>query len=271
VNEGVACAGAAPHPDGDAAPLLHLGLDPSFIVCDELASHRDGALYEALRSAMVKRSGVARTAPAWGRLHLNARVAAEGSWLPAGAVQRCVGTPIFTPGENIYVGVDVGSTASATAVAYVNEALHVGVEIFHGEEGILRAIDAVHDLAGQYRIVECAGDPWRWGQAGLELRARGINATDFPQTDVRMVPASQALRDALVERRMVLPPDRELAEHAANAVQRQGRRGWRIDKPSREANIDAVIALCIALQRAENRPAPLRVLWCWLGSVRKQV
>lgn len=80
-----------------------------------------------------------------------------------------------------------------------------------------------------------------------------------------MVPASQRLRSAVVEGRITLPPDRRLAEHAAKAVQRHGRRGWRLDRASRSPDdaIDGLIALCMALERAENRPAPVRLLG-WL-------
>jgi 5-methylcytosine-specific restriction endonuclease McrA len=42
-----------------------------------------------------------------------------------------------------------------------------------------------------------------------------------------MVPASGQLYDAIVHRRLVLPDDQVLATHAANAIARHGRRGWR--------------------------------------------
>ncbi len=82
----------------------------------------------------------------------------------------------------------------------------------------------------------------------------------YPQTDVRMVPASQRLREAIVDGLLTLPPDRQLAVHAANAVQRHGRRGWRLDRPDRSAPIDGLIALCMALDRAEQRAEPARLV-----------
>jgi phage terminase large subunit-like protein len=92
---------------------------------------------------------------------------------------------------------------------------------------VLRALETVRDLASRYAVQEVIADPWRWGQAALELEREGVCAVQFPQTDVRMVPASQRLRDAILEQRLVLPDDRRLAQHAANAVQRSGRRGTR--------------------------------------------
>ncbi len=174
-----------------------------------------------------------------------------------------MGEPTFEPGERVWIGVDVGGERSATAVVWVNESLQVGCAIFEGEEGVLRAADQVRELAATYSVAECIYDPWRFGQAALELEREGLVAVQFPQTDVRMVPASQRLREAIVEGRITLPPDRELAVHAANAVQRHGRRGWRLDKPDRSSPIDALVALAMALERAERRPEPVRLVG-WL-------
>jgi hypothetical protein len=56
------------------------------------------------------------------------------------------------------------------------------------------------------------------------------------------------------EHRLTLPDDPELARHASEAVARHNRGGWRIDKPNPRANIDAVIALAMAVERrAEAR------------------
>ena len=85
----------------------------------------------------------------------------------------------------------------------------------------------------------------------------------FPQHDARMIPASARLHAAIVEQRLTLPDHRELARHAADAVARDSRRGWRIDKPNPRANVDAIIALAIAVERTEHRPAPVELLG-WL-------
>jgi hypothetical protein len=52
--------------------------------------------------------------------------------------------------------------------------------------------------------------------------------------------------------RLTLPDDAELARHASEAIARHNRRGWRIDKPNPRSNIDAVIALAMAVERAEQ-------------------
>jgi len=78
-----------------------------------------------------------------------------------------------------------------------------------------------------------------------------------------MIPASQRLYDAIIERRIVHPNDPRLNAHVAAAIARHGRRGWRIDKANRQDKIDAVVALAMALDRIKDRPAPTRLVG-WL-------
>jgi phage terminase large subunit-like protein len=85
----------------------------------------------------------------------------------------------------------------------------------------------------------------------------------FPQTDHRMIPASSRLHAGIVEQRIALPDDRELARRASDAIAQHSRRGWRIGKPRRETNIDAIIALCMALERAKYEPEPVELIG-WL-------
>jgi len=188
----------------------------------------------------------------------------EGSWLPAGAWQACVGAPSFTDGEPIWVGVDVGGERSASAVVWVNGGLHVGCAIYHGDGGVLECVQQVRDLAGRYRLREVVFDPWRFGQAAQELERERVTVLEFPQNDVRMCPASVRLHAAITERRLTLPDDDELAKHAANTIAKHSRRGWRIDKPNARSNNDAIVALCMALERAEQpAPEPVRLVG-WL-------
>jgi phage terminase large subunit-like protein len=78
-----------------------------------------------------------------------------------------------------------------------------------------------------------------------------------------MIPASQRLYDAIIERRLVHPDDERLNRHVAAAIARHGRGGWRVDKADRQDKIDAVIALTMAVDRLENRPQPTRLVG-WL-------
>ena len=200
---------------------------------------------------------------AYRRYHANQWTAREGHWLPPGAWQACVSDPRVTDGEPIWIGVDVGGERSASAVVWVTEELRVGCSIYHGDSAILEVVDQVRALARQYDVRELVFDPWRFGQAAAELEREGMTVVAFPQHDQRMIPASGRLHAAIVEQRITLPRDDELARHAADAIARHSRRGWRIAKPNPRTNIDGVIALCMAVERAEFRPEPVELLG-WL-------
>lgn len=124
-------------------------------------------------------------------------------------------------------------------------------------------MERVRELQREYRIAEFIYDPWRARQAALELERERVRCVELPQTDVRMCPASAGLRAAIVEGRMTLPADRDLALHAVNAVARHSRRGWRIDSPARGVQVDGIVSLAMAVERAEHRPEPVGVLG-WL-------
>ena len=106
-------------------------------------------------------------------------------------------------------------------------------------------------------------DPWRFGQAAQELERERITVLAFPQTDVRMIPASDRLYRAIVEQRLTVPDHDELRAHAAATIAKHSRRGWRLDKAARTDNNDAIIALAMALERAEFKPEPVQLLG-WL-------
>jgi hypothetical protein len=54
-----------------------------------------------------------------------------------------------------------------------------------------------------------------------------------------------------------------LNAHVANAVAKDSPRGWRLEKRHRTASIDGVIALALAVERAEAK-APVAELLGWL-------
>ena len=121
--------------------------------------------------------------------------------------------------------------------------------------------DATGELqCGAVAVADAVGEHDR--PPGLDER-EGIAATQFPQTDVRMIPASDRLYRAIVEKRLTIPDNDELRQHAASATARRSRRGWRIDKLQRADNIDGIISLCMALDAVEAKPEPVELLG-WL-------
>ena len=200
---------------------------------------------------------------AYRRYHCNQWTAAVGAWLPAGAWQACAGHTKFTDGERVWVGVDVGGERSASAVVYINEQMHVGVETWTGDEAVLEVAAFVAELADRYQIVEAVYDPWRAGQMAQEWEQRGIQAVAFPQSDARMIPACERLYDAVVQGRLVHPDDPDLNRHVHAAVARHSRRGWRLERPDRSTNIDAAVAMAMAIDRHAYQPETVELLG-WL-------
>jgi phage terminase large subunit-like protein len=96
-----------------------------------------------------------------------------------------------------------------------------------------------------------------------EWEQRGIVAVAFPQSDSRMIPASERLYDAIVHQRLVHPDDPQLNAHVHAAVARHSRRGWRLERPDRTTNIDAAVALAMALDRHAYQLQPVELLG-WL-------
>ncbi len=177
-----------------------------------------------------------------------------GSWLPAGAWQACAADVHVDPGERVWLGIDVGGSRADSAVVWVTEDLRVGCRIFSGEDAVLEVAALVPELAKRFDVVEAVYDPWRAGQMAREWEQRGITAVEFPQFDSRMVPASQQLYDAIVERRLTHPDDPRLNEHVATAIARHSRRGWRVDKANKEERVDGVTAMVMAVSRATTPP-----------------
>jgi phage terminase large subunit-like protein len=101
---------------------------------------------------------------------------------------------------------------------------------------------------------EVAADPWRAAPMLLELGQRGIAVLDWPQSNERACPASQRLRDLIVDGKLRHPGDHDLDRAVEVAIATQVPRGWRIDRPggrgARDEPIDPLVALLMAVDRA---------------------
>jgi phage terminase large subunit-like protein len=208
----------------------------------------------------------ARVTPqAWAQFHACRWGVGEGAWLPPGAWSACRSAYEVEEGETVTLGVDVGGSRAASAVVAVTDDLRVAaVEVFEGNDSVLDVTEAVRRLAQGFVVREVAYDPWRFKSEALRLEGEGIGPmVEFPQSHARMVPASERLHATIVEERLRHYGDPDLDRHVAHAVAKPTGRGWRLDKSERGAQIDAAVALAMAVERAEFRPEPVRVL-AWL-------
>jgi phage terminase large subunit-like protein len=97
----------------------------------------------------------------------------------------------------------------------------------------------------------------------LELAERGIRITEFPQSNARMGPASERLHAAIVESRLKHRDDPALNAHVRQAIALDTPRGWRISKAKSRDQIDAVVAMAMAVEAAEQPVATVEFLG-WL-------
>lgn len=216
-----------------------------------------------IESADLKRQRSAVNELAFAQFHACRWGAREGAWLPAGAWQTCAGEAEIDDGEQVWIGVDIGGSRAASAVVMVTSDLRVQAKTWQGDDAVLKVVEHVRELAGRFSVREVAYDPWRFRSEALRLEDEGLPVVEFPQSTTRMVPASERLYAAVAEQRLTHPNDPDLNAHVAGAIAKQTNRGWKLDKSTNAAQIDAVVALAMALERAEQPVEPARVLG-WL-------
>ena len=204
------------------------------------------------------------TPQAWAQFHAGRWGVSEAAWLPPGAWGSCRELYAVEDGETVWCGVDVGGSRAASALVAVTADLRVAeVRTWQGNESVLEIPPAIRELGERFQIAEVAFDPWRFKSEAMRLEADGVGPmVEFPQSAARMTSASERLHSAIVERRLRHRGFPELDRHVAQAVARQvpGGRGWRLDKSNLTDQIDAVVALAMAVERAEVRPAPVRLV-----------
>lgn len=104
-------------------------------------------------------------------------------------------------------------------------------------------------------------DPHFFERSAVLLEGQGLNMIEFPQYDSLMAPASQALFELVVQKRLAHDGDADLRRQALAAVAKETDRGWRIQRPKgqkgkRRKHIDAAIALAMSAWKAESIPIP---------------
>ncbi len=199
------------------------------------------------------------------RLHLNQWVRQEERWLPMEFWDAGDAPPEIPNGADVVIAVDAAPKRDTTAVVIAHRDtdgdVHLIAEIFTADAtGILdyNAVkDYIRDAATRYEVTELIFDPYHFMQAARELEEEGIPARDFPQTDARMVPASQALFDAVTSGRLRHGGDPRLREQADAAAAKQTSRGWRLHKMKSTRPIDAMIAAAMALDALERDAGPV--------------
>lgn len=215
--------------------------------------------------ALLREQAQRLTPVSFAQFHASRWGVGEGAWLPAGAWSACAG-PWAPEAEPVWLGVDIGGSRAASAVVGVTAGLQVAeVHVLQGDEAVMGVVDRVLEIAGRRPVVEVAHDPWRFRSEALRLEAEhGLAVVEVPMSSTRLGQMSEGLHGAIVAGRLVHPDHPTLNQHVAAAVAKQTPRGWRLDKSTDAVQIDALIALAMAVSRAEQpAPEPARLLG-WL-------
>jgi phage terminase large subunit-like protein len=206
----------------------------------------------------------------WLQFHCCRWGVGSARWLPAGAWSGCRQVYTVEPDEPLVLGIDIGGSRSASAcvgcVGDENGVRVATVEILQGTDAVLGIVAHVEQLIAAGRpIAEIVFDPMRFSSEALRLeRAHGLQLTEWPQSETRMTICSENLHRLIVEGRLQHPGDRELDRHVAAATAKPTPRGWRLVKAADSLQIDGVIALAMAVERASTpAPDPVRLLG-WL-------
>jgi phage terminase large subunit-like protein len=214
----------------------------------------------------------------YARLHLNQWQSGEEAFIEAESWDACV-EPDWRPiGPNevlwdedgvrevplrLSVGVDAAvkhDCSAVVAVAHDGEKVRlVCHKIWTPRPG--RKIDLeltiepyLRHLRKHYRVASISYDPHQMLSIASTLSREGFPMHELPQQTANLTACAQNLWELIEARTLVLYPDKELRQHALNAVAILSPRGWRLDKKKRSHKIDGLAALSFACLDAIERP-----------------
>lgn len=209
------------------------------------------------------------------RFRVNAWTEADDLWLPEGAwaSMHTPGlqlVPRDQGGQPLWVGVDMGQkkdTAALVILQPTGETVELDDELVRRyrvkchiieppRDGrpidiaeVRRAIRSLHE---HFDVAEVAYDPWRFEESAQTLADEGVNMVEFPQSNERMCPATARLFDAILFGRLEHDGNGDFASQVNAATTTDvGDRGYRLTKRKASRPMDACVALCIALDRAD--------------------
>ena len=196
---------------------------------------------------------------AFRRWRLNQWVRAQESWLPLGAWESCINDNQLSDTLPAWVGIDMALKHDSVAVVIAqpqDDGIVVRSRIWNpSDSGIDVAAVEKHlrDLHHKYNIQEFAYDPAYFQRSAEALVDDGLPMVEFPQSGNRMVPACGNAYELIVNRKVIHDGSPTLTDQVLSAAQRITETGWRLSKNKRRRNIDACIAMVIALDRATSR------------------
>lgn len=197
------------------------------------------------------------------RYFTNQWTGAASSWLPPGVWDGCESDEPLVPGAPTAIGWDASTKIDTTALCVVQD--QDGRKVVRwwlwerpllqegsGDETwrlpIAEVEQRVEALCAEYQPVGVAYDPQFITWSADELDRRGLPMIEWPQTDSRMVPATQATYEAIINGHLAHDGNRVARRHVANVVAYQTRQGGqRVGKGRQRKAIDAAIAMVMGI------------------------
>ena len=202
----------------------------------------------------------------------NLWVDASTAWMPAGKWDECALTTRTESADDRWVlGLDGSYSNDSTAVVAVSVEQIPHVKLVglwernddpHWRVDMLEVERVIFDFAKNNQVTEIAVDPYRWARTMAVLQEQGLPVLEYPQSPVRLIPATQRLYEGVINHQLTQSGDPHLAKHISNAAVKVDSRGSRIIKSAYTRKIDAAIATVLAYDRAcwhqEQPVAPKR-------------
>jgi phage terminase large subunit-like protein len=211
------------------------------------------------------------------RYNGNEWTAAEDYWLEHGAWEACLAPELdLDPSLPLVVGIDISNKRDATAA--------VCAQLLPNNRVVLRAriwanpyhprdagyatwvvnnewvMDHCRQLRERFPAAAAVVDdepqrgpafvfdPWNFMESAGKLANEGLTMIDMPQSDARMIPASQKLFELVTAGRAAHDGDAGFTRHIRAARADMKARGWRLTKPKNSrTHIDAAVAAAMAV------------------------
>jgi len=214
------------------------------------------------------------------RYFLNRWMEADDIWEAAQYWDDLEEVEEFDPKLPVYVGIDVGRRHDTCAIVHTQwtgTKLRVATKFWHNPfkradprhgkwaitlaevEQYLRDLyeafpePAVIDDDDGFRQPGPAFlyDPHFFVRSAELLTGDGLSMVEFPQTDSKMVPASQNLFELIKTDALAHDHSRRMRSHIRSVVPKMKERGWRISRPEGSSKaIDGAVALAMAAYAA---------------------
>lgn len=196
------------------------------------------------------------------RFHRNEWTLTKEQAIPLDLWDANAGRPKIPKGAEVMVGVDAAPKHDSTGIVVDHRD---AARVHNVRATIMRANpdtgyldfdlleELLRELSRIYTVTRILVDPHFMIRSMLMLTDEGLPIEAFPQSDVRMVPASVNLFELLVARRIRHGGDPQLREQVQAASKRVTERGFRFAKRS-SGNIDGLIAMTMVTYEQERAP-----------------